>query len=187
MVWPRAAVIPRHRPAPPIQTTQSTRPTQAKRTGPEQVTCRPPAIRGRPHEQASRAGHGQATRAGQPPSGVSHPGRSAAIRGKPPGQVSRHQGQATRAGQPCRSRAGHPAQATRKGWPYYIRCIRAACGAIVYSRATPCGWPARGPCASPACGPCGWPVPLACSCGLWMRRWSTCNPMHMLARVASYG
>src|SRR5579883_2146128 len=31
---------------------------------------------------------------------------------------------------------------TRKGWPYYIRCGRAAGGGVVYSRATPGGWPA---------------------------------------------
>jgi len=40
--------------------------------------------------------------------------------------------------------AGHGAaapQATRKGWPYYIRLRCVAWRAIVYSRATPCGWP----------------------------------------------
>jgi hypothetical protein len=37
----------------------------------------------------------------------------------------------------------HASQATRKGWPYYTRGGRAAGGAVVYSRATPCGWPAR--------------------------------------------
>jgi len=35
-----------------------------------------------------------------------------------------------------RSVTGHP-----QGGPYYIRCIRAAWEAVVYSRATPCGWP----------------------------------------------
>jgi hypothetical protein len=34
------------------------------------------------------------------------------------------------------------AQATRKGWPYSIRAARAPPQAVVYSRATPCGWPA---------------------------------------------
>src|SRR5579885_431155 len=34
------------------------------------------------------------------------------------------------------------AQATRKGWPYYRRAARAPPQAVVYSRATPCGWPA---------------------------------------------
>src|SRR5579884_4115268 len=36
-------------------------------------------------------------------------------------------------------RAGKCEQATRKGWPYYIQCGHAACGWIVYSRATPLG------------------------------------------------
>jgi hypothetical protein len=35
-------------------------------------------------------------------------------------------------------------QATRKGWPYYTRPLHQRHGTIVYSRATPCGWPARG-------------------------------------------
>src|SRR5579883_1316673 len=34
-----------------------------------------------------------------------------------------------------------PPQATRKGWPYYRRTCRRPCGAVVYSRATPCVWP----------------------------------------------
>jgi len=32
-------------------------------------------------------------------------------------------------------------QATRKGWPYYIRPLHKRHECIVYSRATPCGWP----------------------------------------------
>jgi hypothetical protein len=36
------------------------------------------------------------------------------------------------------------AQATRKGWPYYTRTHRRTCRIVVYSRATPCGWPAHG-------------------------------------------
>jgi len=99
-------------------------------------TSRPAAIGGRPHKQTSRAGHGQATRAGQPcRSRAGHTSRSAAIGGRP------HE-QASRVGHGQASRVGHQAQATRQGWPYYRRCIRAACGAIVYSRATPGGWPA---------------------------------------------
>src|SRR5579884_2014092 len=33
-------------------------------------------------------------------------------------------------------------QASRKGWPYYIRWLRKAHDTFVYSRASPCGWPA---------------------------------------------
>src|SRR5579884_2820661 len=56
------------------------------------------------------------------------------------------------------------AQATRKGWPYYIRADRAAPQAVVYSRATPCGWPALSTCdGEPAYGiPCGWPALSTC-------------------------
>src|SRR5579885_3330795 len=35
-----------------------------------------------------------------------------------------------------------PPQATRKGWPYYIRPLQQRHEPPVYSRATPCGWPA---------------------------------------------
>src|SRR5579884_3428233 len=35
-----------------------------------------------------------------------------------------------------------PPQATRKGWPYYIRPLHRRHDRRVYSRATPCGWPA---------------------------------------------
>src|SRR5579885_2120216 len=35
-------------------------------------------------------------------------------------------------------------QATRKGWPYYIRPLHQRHDRFVYSRASPCGWPARG-------------------------------------------
>jgi len=64
-----------------------------------------------------------------------------------PGQPAGHAGvQAT----PQATPAGHAGvqatpQATRKGWPYYIRPGTA----VVYSRATPCGWPVGG---------CGWPA-----------------------------
>src|SRR5579885_2837946 len=71
--------------------------------------------------------------------------------------------------------SGNAPQATRKGWPYYIRGVRAACGGVVYRRATPCGWPVGG--AGPgglwgylvACGRCGagWPVGGAGPGGLW--------------------
>jgi len=40
-------------------------------------------------------------------------------------------------------------QATRKRWPYYTRPLSSpGTGCDVYSRATSCGWPARG---WPAC------------------------------------
>src|SRR5579885_2858523 len=35
-----------------------------------------------------------------------------------------------------------PPQATRKGWPYYRRPLHQRHDRFVYSRATPCGWPA---------------------------------------------
>src|SRR5579884_3858259 len=38
-----------------------------------------------------------------------------------------------------------PPQATRKGWPYYIRPLQRRHERHVYSRATPCGWPAWRP------------------------------------------
>ncbi len=50
---------------------------------------------------------------------------------RPPAQASDHQA----------SRRRPLAQATRRGWPYSRRHVRATCGWIVYSRATPCGWP----------------------------------------------
>jgi len=37
-------------------------------------------------------------------------------------------------------------QATRQGWPYSRQAARAPGGAVVYSRATPGGWPALSTC-----------------------------------------
>ncbi len=265
MVWPRAAVIPRHRPAPPTRTMQSTRPTQAKRRGHEQVTRaasrrRGQASRRRPPESGRGAESNPAAQdTGRPAAVGDRPhgqtmGRPAAVGDKPHGQTTRrrlpasHPPQATRvaghgqatppqaaraAGHPQATRRRPPApQATSKGWPYYTRRLHKPHGCIVYSRATPCGWPARGlrrwsHIVYSRATPCGWPatvaglvrggwpgarrlawcavagllvagaprLPVTLACGLfrwpargrWMRRWSTCNPMHMLARVASCG
>jgi hypothetical protein len=89
-------------------------------------------------------------------------------------------------------------QATRQGWPYYIRCqygSQSHLSGPAYSRATPCGWPARVGCslagglpvwAAPLrvacpCGllPCGWPARVGCSlmggllpCGLLPCVWA---------------
>src|SRR5579885_828877 len=52
------------------------------------------------------------------------------------------------------------AQATRKGWPYYTRAVRPIDGGgagIVYSRATPCGWPGAGADRWPGAGADRWP------------------------------
>jgi len=46
-------------------------------------------------------------------------------------------------------------QATRKGWPYYIRPLHQRHDRFVYSRATPCGWPADRGCR--LAGDVGWP------------------------------
>src|SRR5579885_89918 len=60
----------------------------------------------------------------------------------------RRPGQATDAAParpPPPRQAGHrrrARQATRKGWPYYTRRLHKPYDTSVYSRATPCGWPA---------------------------------------------
>ncbi len=55
-----------------------------------------------------------------------------------------------------------PPQATRKGWPYYTRRLHKPYDTFVYSRATPCGWPAsrsHGLKLTPMrATPCGWPA-----------------------------
>jgi hypothetical protein len=75
----------------------------------------------------------------------------------------------------------HRPQATRKGWPYYIRLLLRPCEHLVYSRATPCGWPGARvwsaarvwPVARVAGGACGrwrvWPVARVAggACGQW--------------------
>ncbi len=128
---------------------------------------RPPAWTGHPHETGHP--HGQATRR------TGHPhGQATRRTGHPHGQATRRtghpHGQATR-------RTGHPhGQATRKGWPYYTTHRRMACRAIVYSRATPCGWPAP-VLACPGAGlPRCWPAPvLACLLAAGLPRcWPAC-------------
>ncbi len=70
-------------------------------------------------------------------------------RGSPTGHPAPHRPQATRprtAHRPRGSPTGHPAphrpQATRKGWPYDRQLLHRRHERLVYSRATPCGWPA---------------------------------------------
>src|SRR5579885_2151117 len=99
-----------------------------------------------------------------------------------------HRLQATRKGWP------HRPQATRKGWPYYIRLLLRPCEHLVYSRATPCGWPGarvwsaarEWPAARVAGGACGlrrvWPAARVAggACGRWRvwpvaRGWRPCR------------
>src|SRR5579885_2397146 len=88
----------------------------------------------------------------------------------------RRPGQATDAAParpPPPRQAGHrrrARQATRKGWPYYTRRLHKPYDTSVYSRATPCGWPAA------ACGGLWWPVvgcgwAAAAGGGLWWPVW----------------
>src|SRR5579883_2779142 len=55
-----------------------------------------------------------------------------------------------------------PSQATRQGWPYYIRPLHKPYDPFVYSRATPCAWPAarsHGLQFTPMrATPCAWPA-----------------------------
>jgi len=59
-----------------------------------------------------------------------------------------YRGTGERGGSRPRARDGprsvnfRPPQASRQGWPYSIRAARAPWGGVVYSRATPGGWPA---------------------------------------------
>ncbi len=113
----------------------------------------------------------------RPQSRRRHPGQPS-VRAAADTQATRkgwpHRPQATRKGWPHRPQATrkgwpHRPQATRKGWPYYIRLLLRPCEHLVYSRATPCGWPV----ARVAGGACGrwrvWPVARVAggACGRW--------------------
>src|SRR5579885_1732927 len=84
----------------------------------------------------------QATAGSRPPPEAGHRRKQATAGSRPPPEAGHRREQATAGSRPPPEAGHRRKQATRKGWPYYIRRLHKRHGLLVYSRATPCGWPA---------------------------------------------